>query len=282
MKISDLGILREVNPEVDTDHLVQTYIGTATYMSPERLDTREYSYPSDIWSFGMSMLTLSFGKLPQQISQRYWTLLSNILEKPSPSLSDDDNPTHVWSSEYHDFISQCLQKDPSQRPTAQELLSHPFLKKAQTDNDDVHEIKKIGGEELQSVLHSLWDHLEQRELSALDVYIVLCEVGEHEERTTTTLEVFNLTVQEMMNVLLFDEFPDRVMELFDSMKVEMNDDPELEGSTVKIFHRFCSWSEQIIHGGSPLSELASQLHLSAQDAISIARHFIDGIGYGKS
>ena len=32
-----------------------------------------------------------------------------------------------WSKEFNDFLSKCLVKDPQQRPTATELLKHPFI-----------------------------------------------------------------------------------------------------------------------------------------------------------
>lgn len=38
-----------------------------------------------------------------------------------------ENPS-LWSKAFIDFIAKCLIKDPTQRPTATELLSHPFLK----------------------------------------------------------------------------------------------------------------------------------------------------------
>jgi len=34
----------------------------------------------------------------------------------------------LWSKQFQDFIAKCLTKDPNQRPTAPELLEHPFLK----------------------------------------------------------------------------------------------------------------------------------------------------------
>lgn len=38
-----------------------------------------------------------------------------------------ESPSH-WSKQFNDFIAKCLTKDPTQRPTATELLQHPFLK----------------------------------------------------------------------------------------------------------------------------------------------------------
>jgi serine/threonine-protein kinase 24/25/MST4 len=45
-----------------------------------------------------------------------------IPKNPPPSLSPD-----VASPAFCDFVSRCLQKDPADRPSVDELLNHPFL-----------------------------------------------------------------------------------------------------------------------------------------------------------
>jgi serine/threonine protein kinase len=263
VKISDLGILREVDPAVDTNHLVHTYIGTTTYMSPERLDAKDYSYSSDIWSFGMSLLTLSFGKLPQQVSGRYWTMLTNIRENPPPSLSDDDDPSHSWSAEYQDFIAQCLRKDPRDRPTCQELLAHPFLQRASPESNDMARVQQVGARELQSILKSLCLHLESRQKSALDVFVMLRQANKSSDTTTSqhqhddpllhsedrergknhtttiTLDVFNMSVLEMTHALLFNEYPSRVTQRVALLASEMSLQLERrEGAALHVLHHF--------------------------------------------
>jgi serine/threonine protein kinase len=37
-----------------------------------------------------------------------------------------------WSNEMHDFLTRCLDKDAVTRPTADQLLKHPWLAKADT------------------------------------------------------------------------------------------------------------------------------------------------------
>ena len=37
------------------------YVGTLSYMSPERLDGKEYSFSSDIWALGMIVYELVTG-----------------------------------------------------------------------------------------------------------------------------------------------------------------------------------------------------------------------------
>ena len=39
-----------------------TYVGTFLYMSPERFGSEPYSFPSDVWSFGLSMMECCTGQ----------------------------------------------------------------------------------------------------------------------------------------------------------------------------------------------------------------------------
>ena len=49
-----------------------------------------------------------------------------ITTKELPTLQAPEQ----WSEELREFQQCCLQKDPETRPTASELLHHPFLEKA--------------------------------------------------------------------------------------------------------------------------------------------------------
>ena len=54
VKISDFGIARNLDPESDKnlqtgEQQAKTFVGTLTYMSPERIGGGEYSFSSDLW-----------------------------------------------------------------------------------------------------------------------------------------------------------------------------------------------------------------------------------------
>lgn len=61
-----------------TMHRAHTFVGTITYMSPERINGDAYSYSSDIWSLGLSLLTTALGKLPLDTKHGYWSVLYSI------------------------------------------------------------------------------------------------------------------------------------------------------------------------------------------------------------
>lgn len=59
-------------------HRARTFVGTVTYMSPERINGDEYSYSSDVWSLGMMLLTTALGRLPFETDKGYWGVLHCI------------------------------------------------------------------------------------------------------------------------------------------------------------------------------------------------------------
>ena len=56
-------------------------------------------------------------------------LVQMILDMDPPSLHefDDHEDEHQFSSEFEEFIESCLHKDPTERSTAEDLLSSPFM-----------------------------------------------------------------------------------------------------------------------------------------------------------
>ena len=112
VKISDFGLSAELD---STKEMCATFIGTHAYMSPERLGGKPYSFASDIWSLGITLVECALGYFPYTAytGSNYFVLLSQILNDPPPQL-----PAETFSSEFRDFILQCLCKDPEQRPSA--------------------------------------------------------------------------------------------------------------------------------------------------------------------
>ena len=111
-----------MNPQ-DSKDLAETFTGTVMYMSPERLAGKYYSYPSDIWSFGLSIATLALGKFPFDSKKGFWGIIGVLNNNPVPKLPEDE-----YSAEACDFVAQCLRKDSSKRMSTANLLRHSFLR----------------------------------------------------------------------------------------------------------------------------------------------------------
>ncbi|KDO19294.1 STE/STE7/MEK1 protein kinase [Saprolegnia parasitica CBS 223.65] len=118
-KIADFGLASTLSKSASYSSEFQ---GTMMYMSPERIQGNEYSYPSDIWSIGVTLLTLSLGAYPFDNQDGFFGLEDAIVNEPIPGA-----PT-TFSAACQAFIATLLVKDPSTRLTAEEALAHEFLK----------------------------------------------------------------------------------------------------------------------------------------------------------
>ena len=121
VKISDFGLSAELD---STKEMCATFIGTHAYMSPERLGGKPYSFASDIWSLGITLVECALGHFPYAAytGNNYFVLLSQILNDPAPKLPE------TFSQQFRDFILLCLCKEPEQRPSAEQLLKHEFIR----------------------------------------------------------------------------------------------------------------------------------------------------------
>ncbi len=105
--------------------VAETFVGTGTYMAPERIQGAQYTVKSDVWSVGLTLMELAVGKFPFNNDsaddaggpQGILDLLQQIVLEPAPKLPKSD----AFPSILEDMISKCLMKDPVQRPTPQEL-----------------------------------------------------------------------------------------------------------------------------------------------------------------
>ena len=135
-KISDFGISAFID---NTIAQCNTFLGTVTYMSPERIDGKPYSFPADIWAIGLTLLECITGRYPYDASSGTMELMLHLLQEECPLPSEDE--MHL-SSECRDFIQRCMAKDPMARPTASELLRHPFIVRSVQQPVDLRKFMK--------------------------------------------------------------------------------------------------------------------------------------------
>jgi serine/threonine protein kinase len=95
-------------------------------MSPARIrGLAEYSFEADMWSLGITMITVMTGSIPFPTANGSWQLMTAILEGPQPTIK-----TANVSSEMHDFIHQCLNQPLRDKSCVEKLLGHAFLTSA--------------------------------------------------------------------------------------------------------------------------------------------------------
>uniref|UniRef100_A0A6B2KW11 Protein kinase domain-containing protein n=1 Tax=Arcella intermedia TaxID=1963864 RepID=A0A6B2KW11_9EUKA len=99
-------------------------VGTPLWMAPEILRRERATPASDIWSLGITTIEMADGT-PPNISTPVFRAMRQIVDLDVPSPTFLEPSSH--SPALIDFVAQCLNKDPTKRPSAYQLTSHEFL-----------------------------------------------------------------------------------------------------------------------------------------------------------
>jgi len=93
-------------------------------MAPEVLRRQRVNLSCDIWSLGITVIEMGDGEPPNLHCSVLKAMRQIVdIELSSPTFKE----VTKWSIEVADLVSQCLQKDPTKRPSAYHLSSHSFL-----------------------------------------------------------------------------------------------------------------------------------------------------------
>jgi len=85
IKICDFGVSGEL-----INSIADTFVGTSTYMSPERIQGAQYTVKSDVWSLGISLIELALGRFPFSDASSDDSDLSDLEGTLSPSRTRPD------------------------------------------------------------------------------------------------------------------------------------------------------------------------------------------------
>lgn len=99
-------------------------------MAPEVISQKQYDSSADIWSLGITALELAQGRAPYSRDPPA-RVLAKILNNDPPTLDrkgKGGGGTHTYSRAFADVVALCLCKDPTARPTAEQLLALPFFR----------------------------------------------------------------------------------------------------------------------------------------------------------
>lgn len=140
VKISDFGLAKIS----DNTTFMKTFCGTLAYVAPEVITGKEeslaasnpdrpnYSSLVDIWSLGCLVYVLLTSHLPFNGK----TQNQMFLKIKKGEYHESPLNSYRISQDGRDFLSCCLQVDPSRRMTAEQCLKHKWLKIVDTYSQD--------------------------------------------------------------------------------------------------------------------------------------------------
>ncbi|RPA73647.1 Pkinase-domain-containing protein [Ascobolus immersus RN42] len=140
IKLCDFGVSGELS-----NSLANTFVGTQTYMAPERIIGTSYSVKSDVWSLGLTLLELAIGRFPFDAEDSaqgnkpnsghmgILDLLQRIVNEPPPRLPENE----AFPKALEDFIHSCLHKDPDARSSLSELQKKEFMRRSRATPVDI-------------------------------------------------------------------------------------------------------------------------------------------------
>ncbi|KAL4971567.1 kinase-like domain-containing protein [Aspergillus desertorum] len=143
IKLCDFGVATET-----VNSIADTFVGTSTYMAPERIQGGAYTVRSDVWSVGLTVMELAVGRFPFDTTDSaagdrasagpmgILDLLQQIVHEPAPKLPRSD----AFPPVLHEFVAKCLLKKSEERPTPLELYEKDaFLAAAKRTPVDLQE-----------------------------------------------------------------------------------------------------------------------------------------------
>eukprot|EP01083_Nonionella_stella_P128444 389241_1 len=141
IKLCDFGFARALSEE---STMATSIKGTPLYMAPELVQEKPYNHTVDLWSLGVILYELFYGKPPFYTNSIYklvrMIVKDHIKYPPHP----------VISKQFEHFINGLLQKNPQKRFNIVHLHKHVFLqhttakkKKKKTTYSEMHYKKRI-------------------------------------------------------------------------------------------------------------------------------------------
>lgn len=117
IKLGDFGIARVLS---ETKSKAKTVVGTPYYLSPEIIQSKPYSFKSDIWSLGVLLYEMCALQPPFNAQSLHQLARKIIVGQYN------DVPNH-FSKNITNLLQGMLCVDPEKRPNINTILGYPVI-----------------------------------------------------------------------------------------------------------------------------------------------------------
>uniref|UniRef100_A0A8C7QZC1 Dual specificity mitogen-activated protein kinase kinase 2 n=1 Tax=Oncorhynchus mykiss TaxID=8022 RepID=A0A8C7QZC1_ONCMY len=144
IKLCDFGVSGQL-----IDSMANSFVGTRSYISPERLQGTHYSVQSDVWSMGLSLVELSIGRypIPPPDAKELETIFGRpIMDGSEGDMHSSTSPRTPGGRPSLDltallaltmiFLCFSLMKNPKDRADLKMLMNHAFIKRSEVEEVD--------------------------------------------------------------------------------------------------------------------------------------------------
>jgi len=129
MKIIDFGF----STCIPNDKRIKIFCGTPSYMAPEIVLKTEYcGPPADIWALGVLMFTIISGSFPYRGATD--EELYSKIQRADYHLPSDLKKS--LSPESQDLLARLFSISADERPTAKQILQHPWLQNIESQSSE--------------------------------------------------------------------------------------------------------------------------------------------------
>ncbi|XP_071962912.1 serine/threonine-protein kinase Nek2-like isoform X2 [Antedon mediterranea] len=223
VKLGDFGLARVLSHDTS---FAKTFVGTPYYMSPEQMNHQSYNEKSDIWSLGCLIHELC-ALSPPFTANNQKALSVKIKEGTFKRIP------HQYSSDLNILITQMLKVNSILRPTIEEILKHPRLRKdnerrsstqldLQQQQDELLTLREKQIEERERKLDQRERELETKEKTLNIREKLIDEKFERAEAMFKQCQVLktNIRVHELKSEKVFSDemHPSRVLKTKESPK----------------------------------------------------------------
>jgi calcium-dependent protein kinase len=128
VKLIDFGLSGVLSPEKPW---LTGRVGTLGYMAPEVVWRQRYNESCDLFSVGVVAFTLLSGKYPYDVTSFHHFETAVTVGPPAEATGP------AWadvSDEARGLVTWLLDRDPLRRPTATQVLRHPWLEEASQED----------------------------------------------------------------------------------------------------------------------------------------------------